>query len=389
MRVCYNDLENLFKEIVMLKKKILFIEPFYSGSHASWLNQLKERSSHDIKLLTLEGRFWKWRMYGAAYTLAEMCKNLDFTPEMIIASDMIDLSVFIALTRNIFSPDIPICLYFHENQFAYPWDQNSEDKNQGRDVNYGFMNYTSALSADHIFFNSEYNRDSFLIALKSLLKKMPDNKHVNTTELIKKKSTILPIGMDLASIDSGDASIYKHTLPLVLWNHRWEFDKNPHDFFKALISLKKEGYEFKLALMGEVYKNAPKVINESIEILKDNIVVQGYTSLSDYRSWLKASHIAPVTSNHDFFGISVMEAVYAGCHPILPNRLTYPALYRIEENSELFYETYDEFYSKLKSTIDSFSINNRIHNEYKYLAEPYDWNILITKYDELFSSIIK
>ena len=36
--------------------------------------------------------------------------------------------------------------------------------------------------------------------------------------------------------------------------------------------------------------------------------------------------IIPVTSNHDFFGISVMEAVFCNVWPILPDRLSYKEL---------------------------------------------------------------
>jgi hypothetical protein len=32
------------------------------------------------------------------------------------------------------------------------------------------------------------------------------------------------------------------------------------------------------------------------------------------------------TSRHEFFGVSVMEAIFMGCAPVLPRRLTYPAI---------------------------------------------------------------
>ena len=56
--------------------KILFIEPYYSGSHKQWIDSYKKYSKHSIDLLTLPGRYWKWRMHGGAITIAnEFMKN--------------------------------------------------------------------------------------------------------------------------------------------------------------------------------------------------------------------------------------------------------------------------------------------------------------------------
>ena len=117
-----------------------------------------------------------------------------------------------------------------------------------------------------------------------------------------------------------------------------DYDKNPDDFFRALHQLKDEGLKFKLALLGEVYKNAPDSLTTALEVFKDDIVVTGFMTSHEYSSWLQAADILPVTSYHDFFGISVMEAIYMNTYPVLPNRLTYPDLYKKEKHPELFPE---------------------------------------------------
>ena len=38
---------------------------------------------------------------------------------------------------------------------------------------YGFINYSSALAADQVLFNSNYHKDSFIEELKLFLKKIP------------------------------------------------------------------------------------------------------------------------------------------------------------------------------------------------------------------------
>ncbi|MEL1226943.1 MAG: DUF3524 domain-containing protein, partial [Candidatus Neomarinimicrobiota bacterium] len=52
--------------------KILIIEPYFTGSHKQWAESYKSNSSHNIKILSLKGQFWKWRMHGGAITLAKM-----------------------------------------------------------------------------------------------------------------------------------------------------------------------------------------------------------------------------------------------------------------------------------------------------------------------------
>lgn len=368
-----------------MRKNILIVEPFFSGSHATWAKQYREYSSHNIKILSMKGQFWKWRMYGGAVTLANEFLALDFDPDIILATDMLDLTTFISLIRKRLKPSVPIATYFHENQLAYPWKEDSKDKKLQRDINYGFMNYTTALASDKVFFNSQHNMNSFYRKLEKLLKKMPDYKHTGMVDCLYEKSHVLPIGMNLEKINRGNRNIYTENLPLILWNHRWEFDKNPDDFFNALFKLKDEGLKFKVAVLGEAYKNSPKIFKKAKEVLSEDIVKTGYLSGKEYSSWLLASDILPVTSYHDFFGISVIEAVYSGCYPILPKRLTYPDLYKIDENPELFYENFDELVNKLRFAISN--IDRIRENSFRKLASPYNWNQLIGRYDDAIGNL--
>jgi hypothetical protein len=42
---------------------------------------------------------------------------------------------------------------------------------------------------------------------------------------------------------------------------------------------------------------------------------------------LSKGNIVVSTSLHEFYGISIIEAVRAGCVPLLPDRLSYPELF--------------------------------------------------------------
>ncbi|WP_235297661.1 tRNA-queuosine alpha-mannosyltransferase domain-containing protein [Portibacter marinus] len=362
--------------------KIVVVEPFYTESHKKWLDELIKHSSHTIIPLTLTGLFWKWRMHGGAVTLARTFKQLDLRPDLIVCTDMLDVNVFCGLLRKELE-GIPIALYFHENQISYPWSPADQDVQLGRDRHYGFINYTSALAVDRVYFNSHYHSETFVNGLGQFLNGFPDHLNLETMDEIAGKSEVLSLGMDLNSLDSVVPPVKtKSAIPIILWNHRWEYDKNPEQFFKALFRLKDEGHVFKLVVLGREYPNKPSIFDRARRKLKDHILHWGYVESSDeYADWLYKADILPVTSIQDFFGISVVEAIYCGCIPLLPNRLAYPE--HISE-SEMFYDTEVEFYEKLKGLVNRHPSHPNLDLE---KIKSYDWTHQILLYDAAFSRL--
>ena len=207
--------------------RIVLLEAFYSGSHQLWADGFKKYSKHDITILSLKGKHWKWRMHGGAISLAKQFLEIDFSPDLILATDMLDFSLFLALTKHK-SAAIPTAIYFHENQLTYPWSVTDVDVHLKRDFHYGFINFTSALVADKVFFNSQYHYNSFLDALPKFLKMYPDYNELWTINNIKEKAIVLYLGMELNTISPIKK---RNEIPVILWNHRWEYDKNPTFFF--------------------------------------------------------------------------------------------------------------------------------------------------------------
>lgn len=326
---------------------ILLLEPFFVGSHKAWAEGLQKHSTHNIQILSLPGRHWKWRMHGAAISLARKFLEGAFLPDLILATDMLDLSTFLSLTRER-TANIPTAIYFHENQLSYPWSPTDADVDKGREKHYGFINYTSALSADKVFFNSEYHRISFLEALETLLRRMPDHKEVENVERIRAKSEVLHLALELDEVLKRTA---RSGPPLILWNHRWEYDKGPEEFFELMFSLKAEGLEFELAVLGASYKKVPAIFERAKKELADRIIASGFVERAEYKAILNRADVLPVTSIQDFFGGSVVEAIHHGAHPLLPNRLAYPEHIPAERRSEFLYKDGEELYTKLKALL--------------------------------------
>lgn len=365
--------------------KILLLEPFLSGSHKKWAEELKANSQHEIAILGLSGSHWKWRMHGAAITLAELANNKPHKPNLLLASDMLDLSTFLALTKS-WSANIPTAVYFHENQLNYPWSPDDVDVKLNRDNHYAFINYTSALCADEVFFNSEYHMNAFLNELPSFLKAFPDNQNLKSIDTIKNKSSVLPLGLDLKRFDNYlPLKPAKPQRAVILWNHRWEYDKNPERFFHALFEIADRGIDFRLIVLGENYGKQPRIFDEAKKRLFEKILHWGYVeSFEQYCKWLAIADLLPVTSNQDFFGISVIEAMYCNVVPFFPKRLAYPEHIPTKYHSTFFYDEPD-FVDKLQKRIWDIKYI-RVMDTRQY-AIKYDWNNLIDQYDRAFTNL--
>ena len=361
--------------------KILIVEPFLTGSHKAWAEGYANHSTHKVKIISLPGRFWKWRMHGGSVTLGKRYDKLNFQPDLILATDMLNLPVFQSLVK----PECPDAIYFHENQFTYPWSPNDEDVELQRDKHYGFINYSSALSADHIYFNSQFHFDSFFTGLEDFLRQFPDYREIQNIDKIRAKSSVLHLGMDLKKFDSYKVEKREDEIPLILWNHRWEYDKNPKEFFNVLIQLSKIGLEFNLAVLGEEFNEELACFTQARKTLEPHIVQFGFTdSFEEYAKWQWKADILPVTSIQDFFGASIMEAVYCQTMPLLPKRLTYPELFLADDNLTIFYNDSDELIDKLTYTIQNISETRK--RSYQVNTAKYDWANMAEKYDREFLS---
>ena len=363
---------------------IALLEAYDTGSHAAWARGYAASSAHQVSLLTLEGRFWKWRMHGGAVTLARRLDELAPPPDLILASDMLDLTTLLSLTRQR-THHTPVALYMHENQLTYPTRPNEK-----RDLHYGFINYASMLCADLVLFNSRYHLESWFDELPRLLKHFPDHNELDSVAALRDRSHVLPLGLDLARLLGMAEPVERRGPPLVIWNHRWEYDKDPTSFFEALYALAQRGLAFQVAVLGERFVRVPPVFRQARRRLADRIVQFGYAeSRQEYAEWLRRGDLVVSTAIHEFFGAAVVEAVASGCWPLLPRRLSYPELVPAALHTACLYDEGDltERLAAAVSQIDAL----RSHTARETLRAAmlaYDWQRMAPRYDTLLSSLL-
>lgn len=315
--------------------RILALEPYYGGSHKAFLDGWSALSRHDWTVLSLPPYKWKWRMRHAAVTFAEEVRRRRLHEpawDRMFCSDMLNLAEFRGLVRRDIA-DLPTVLYFHENQLTYPVRAESE-----RDYQFAMTNMTSALAADAVWFNSAFHRDAFLDALDAFLRRMPDHQPAGAVETIGKKAHVCPPGVTAVSERTG-----RKPGPLrILWAARWEHDKNPEDFFKALAILRQRGVAFRISVIGEQFRETPQVFARARRDFVDCIDRWGYqNSRVAYEAALGEADVFVSTARHEFFGLGAVEAALAGAVPLLPERLAYPEVFGLgqsDQTARFFYD---------------------------------------------------
>lgn len=297
----------------------LFLQPFDGGSHRAFLEGLLRHTRFDWTVLALPPGEWRKRMRRGAEELAAKLDGAPGSFDFLVATDMLDLAAFLALTRRRLG-GVPAMVYFHENQVTYP-------RLRGTKFNswFGQINYASALAADAAVFNSAFHRDDLVGAFRQLEREPNNWLTAAGIDAIAAKSAVLPLGLDFAHIDGPEER--DGGPPVLLWNHRWEFDKAPELFERALRRLADEGLAFRVIIAGEPGDNPSPAMWRLREALGERVLHFGYAEdRAAYGRLLRRADIAVSTTRHEFFGIGMAEAMAAGCIPCAPRRYAYPEL---------------------------------------------------------------
>ncbi len=361
------------------QKRFLFLESFYGGSHKDFADGLIAHSRHAIDLVTLPARFWKWRMRGAALHFIKKAPPLDRYDGLIV-TDLLSLTDFKALAGQ---GCPPVLVYFHENQLTYPLAPGEQ-----MDYQFGFTDITTALAADRIRFNSRTHCEAFFDGLPVFLKMMPEHRPKWVVNAIRSKADVLYPGCRIPANDHPLPEGNRTQAPLIIWNHRWEFDKNPELFFNALEAVADQGVDFRLALLGENCQTVPKVFIHARKRFGTRILQYGHvTSRAAYVDWLKQGAVVVSTAQQENFGISVVEAVRFGCFPLLPQRLAYPEVIPESFHPHVLYQDQEDLIARLRRLLVRFNEYHALRAQLAQAMGCYAWDNMIDHYDALLESL--
>ena len=312
--------------------EVVLLSGYHARSHDAWCQRLEAMfPGWQWHRFELAPRHFSWRVRGSSLAFSRCVPWSDLKPDVLIATSMTDVASLRGMVPELRS--VPVILYVHENQFAYP----NQSVPKGL-VDWQLTSIYSALASDAVVFNSEFNRKTFFEGAIRLFKRLPDYAPLDCLKDLETRSSVIPVPLeDKRDVESARVDALSENPCDIVWNHRWEFDKGPDRLKQIVDVLQQKQIEFRLHVVGEQFRQSPPVFDDIYQQLTaEQRGEWGFLSEDDYLALLSRSHCVLSTAIHDFQGLSVLTGAVYGCKPIVPNRLAYPEWFsRCYESHEI------------------------------------------------------
>lgn len=293
--------------------QLLYVETYNGGSHARVLEILRECSRHSITAVTLPPEHWRWRSIAAHHDVATIVEQEQVDrPDAIVLSGPVNVPSLLQMLPASWG-SVPVAVYFHESQWTYPTERH--------DTRPYVTGHLDALSvADRVWFNSEYHRDTFRNAaldhMSPRIRKLA--RHVLASRWGRTRIVYPPVRIDTSRFPAP----VPRTIPRILWAARWVREKRPDRFVAAIERLNDAGIDFEVVILGagaELHEHA------AYRRIAGLVTVSGaIPARADYEAITASCDIVISTTDHEFFGVAILEAALSGVLPVLPRAHAYP-----------------------------------------------------------------
>jgi glycosyltransferase involved in cell wall biosynthesis len=356
--------------------RVLLVEPYLGGSHADWAEGLARHSAHEVVAVGHPGRHWRWRMRGGPVTLAEQAAAAvaeHGRPDVVLVSGLTDVAAFCGLSRR-WLVDTPVGLYLHESQLLHPGTPAGAAGAEGV-----FANWRSMVAADRVLVASEFHRRELFAALPAVLSDVPDEPHGHLLAAVEARTTVLPVGVELAGLLSAERPPPDAGPPLVVWPHRWDHDKRPEALLRVLVAMARADVPFRVAFAGTNTREDPQEFAAAFAALGDRVVHVGHLPRLEYEALLLRGDVVVSTAAHEFFGVATVEAMAAGAVPLLPDRLAYPELVPERFHEAVLYR--HSLFDRLRSVLEDLSAARRRVDGLRQSTRRFSWEVVAPLYD--------
>ncbi len=305
-------------------RRVLVCEPWWRGSHRAWAEGWAQHTRHDLDVVGVRAGSWRWRLRAGAVpvaaALADRLDRLDRDPpDAVVVSGAVDVAQLLGLARRRLPADVPVAVMQHESQLVHPTPDGRLDDEAA------LRNWLSWRAADAVWWNSAFHRDAVLAALPGWLRSIPaDDRGGDPDRLVADlaaRSEVVHVGIDPPA--AGPGAVPRSGPPIVLWPHRWEWDKDPDAFVRALGRLADDGHDFRVVLAGDEPTVGTSARADVAAELGRRVAAVGPFEREAYEAWLAVADVVVSCARHEFFGVGVAEAIVHGAWPVVPDDLAY------------------------------------------------------------------
>ena len=291
--------------------RVLYVESYGAGSHLRIANLLQQHSHHEIDIVRLARDHWRAISFlGHRAILDAIQAIVDSPPDLIIFSGPADLRQILSNLPACWK-HVPSVAYFHESQWTYP----------GTDIDripHLVSHIETVEIVDFVWFNSRFHQRTFLTSALD---------HRATTVRSLARSVLLDhwpkTQVVYPPVHVGRHPVTRASNWTVAWSARWERDKRPDIMAAVIEHCLNSGMDIRLLILGcnaDTWRG-DATLPDSVRAVIDPR--SGLLSRSAYEAGLASADIWLSTAEHEFYGVSAIEAAMLGATPVVPDGLAY------------------------------------------------------------------
>jgi hypothetical protein len=160
------------------------------------------------------------------------------------------------------------------------------------------------------------------------------------------------------------------------------------EFLSSLEAIASEGLSFEVALCGQSFQSQSERFLGAVKRLGSRVIHLGFADEPLYHELLAKADITVSTAFHEFFGISIVEAITCRVFPIVPARLSYPELIPERFHSRCLYSSRQSLLGLLRSAITDREGRVRVAEELSDCMKVYNWSQVAPTYDRAFDEVV-
>ena len=134
---------------------------------------------------------------------------------------------------------------------------------------------------------------------------------------------------------------------IVIFPHRWDFDKRPNIFLNLTYYYKKRFPDWKFIVTTSrphFRSTSPWLEELALKAVEDGVIeIKDGLTKTEYYEWMAKAKIMVSTTVFESWGYITTEAITFGTYPLVPNNFSYQTIM----SKENLYSDYDELFDKL------------------------------------------